>query len=264
MRTHEIGYMSVPFEFGSDPGDGLFSSGGVGDGCMGWTRQRKKRIKITSRRANGSTVKVEDTLPLDEVSKSEHFKARLAAGELTGSFPLLSPVYLTTTMSSNSTQSSPDFDSPSSDDISTSFRPFMSYSQSQILSLYKSPLVSPPNGMPPLKDWFGYASSFMHFAISEPWHTLGTGMNKTFRKRILTPLLLPQERGTNGGLNLSMVSTSILLTIYLSFRRDQEDAGTVPMPVFRVHPFTYHLVSGSSPARYLSFNSLTTFTDGKL
>ena len=109
-------------------------------------------------------------------------------------------------MSSISTQSSPDTDSPSSDDILSSFRPFITYSQSQILWLYKSPLVSPPNGMPSLKDWFGYASSFMHFAISEPWHTLGTGMSKTSRKRILTPLLPPQERGTNGALNLSLVS----------------------------------------------------------
>ncbi|KAF8269371.1 hypothetical protein EI94DRAFT_1778339 [Lactarius quietus] len=58
-------------------------------------------------------------------------------------------------MSSNSTHSSPDTDSPSSHDILSSLRPFISYSQSQILWLYKSPLVSPPNGMPPLKDWFG-------------------------------------------------------------------------------------------------------------
>ena len=167
-------------------------------------------------------------------------------------------------MSSISTQSSPDTDSPSSDDVPSSFRPFISYSQSQILCLYKSPLVSPPNGMPSLKDWFGYASSFMHFVISEPWHTLGNGMNKTSRKRILTPLLPPQERGTNGALNLSLVSASILLTIHFSFRRDQEEAGTVPIPVFRVHPFTCHLVSGSSPAHYLPFNALTTFANGEL
>ena len=89
-------------------------------------------------------------------------------------------------------------------------------------------------------------------------------MNKTLRKRILTPLLPPRERGTNGGLNLSVVSTSTLLTIHLSFRRDQEDAGTVPMVVLHVYPFTYRLVSGSSPARYLPFNTLTTFTNGKL
>jgi hypothetical protein len=103
--------MPVPFEFGSDPGDSLFSRCGIRDGSGG---------------ANGSTVEVEDALPLDEVTKSEHFKARLGA----------------------------DTDSPS-DDILTSFRPFVSYSQSQILWLYRSPLVSPPNGMPSLKDWFG-------------------------------------------------------------------------------------------------------------
>lgn len=30
------------------------------------------------------------------------------------------------------------------------------YSPSQLLRLAKSPLVKPPDGMPPLKDWFGY------------------------------------------------------------------------------------------------------------
>lgn len=168
------------------------------------------------------------------------------------------------TMSSTSTQTPPDTDSSSSDDILTSFRPFISYTQSQILRLYKSPLVSPPNGMPSLKDWFGYAYSTIYSSIAEPCYTSETGMNKTLRKRILTPLLPPQERGTNGGLNLSVVSTSILLTIHLSFRRDQEDAGTIPTALFHVHPFTYRLVSGSSPTRYLSLNAFTTFANGKL
>jgi hypothetical protein len=167
-------------------------------------------------------------------------------------------------MSSTSTQSSPATDSPSSDDILTSIRPFISYTQSQILWLYKSPLVSTPNGMPPLKDWFGYVCSFIYSSISEPCYMSGTGMNKTLRKRILTPLLPHQERGTNGGLNLSVVSTYTLLTIHLSFRRDQEDAGTILTAVFHVHPFTYQLVSGSSPTRYLPLNALTTFANGKL
>ncbi|KAH9968905.1 hypothetical protein BC827DRAFT_1372876 [Russula dissimulans] len=34
-------------------------------------------------------------------------------------------------------------------------RPFVSYTQAQVLFLSKSPLVSPPQGMPVLKDWFG-------------------------------------------------------------------------------------------------------------
>ncbi|KAI0274704.1 hypothetical protein BC834DRAFT_6131 [Gloeopeniophorella convolvens] len=33
--------------------------------------------------------------------------------------------------------------------------PFISYTQAQLLSLHKSPLVSLPKGMPTLKDWFG-------------------------------------------------------------------------------------------------------------
>jgi hypothetical protein len=97
----------------------------------------------------------------------------------------------------------------------------------------------------------------MYFGISKPWHMLGTGMNKTSQRRV-TPLLPPQEQETNGALNLSLV------TIHFSFWREQEEAGTVPIPVFHVHPFTCHLVSGSSLSRYLLFNALTTFTNGEL
>jgi hypothetical protein len=53
----------------------------------------------------------------------------------------------------------------SSDNSLSSVRPFVSYTQAQILSLYKSPLVAPPRGMPVLKDWFGYAIPFISFSI---------------------------------------------------------------------------------------------------
>src|SRR6266404_4628257 len=118
-------------------------------------------------------------------------------------------------MSSNSTQTSPETDSPSSDDILTYIRPFVSYSQSQILCLYKSPLVSPPNGMPPLKDWFGYASSLLYVNL-QTMYTLETGTNKAFRKRILKPPLPPLERGTNGGFILNVVSIPIFSPFILA------------------------------------------------
>lgn len=41
-------------------------------------------------------------------------------------------------------------------------RPFIMYSRSQLLSLYKSPLVKIPNGMPATKDWFGYVAPYPH------------------------------------------------------------------------------------------------------
>lgn len=40
-------------------------------------------------------------------------------------------------------------------------RPLKIYSRSQVLHLYQSPLVKVPDGMPPLKDWFGYVGSIV-------------------------------------------------------------------------------------------------------
>lgn len=54
-------------------------------------------------------------------------------------------------------------DTASSDDSPPPIRPFVSYTHAQILFLYKSPLVSPPQGMPLLKDWFGYAIPYIPF-----------------------------------------------------------------------------------------------------
>ena len=38
----------------------------------------------------------------------------------------------------------------------TVLRPFVMYSRPELLFLHKSPLVQLPNGMPALKDWFGF------------------------------------------------------------------------------------------------------------
>lgn len=42
-------------------------------------------------------------------------------------------------------------------------RPFILYTRSQALLLSKSPLVKPPDGMPALKEWFGYVMTFLVF-----------------------------------------------------------------------------------------------------
>lgn len=42
-------------------------------------------------------------------------------------------------------------------------RPFILYTRSQALQLSKSPLVKPPDGMPALKEWFGYVMTFLVF-----------------------------------------------------------------------------------------------------
>ncbi|OJA10762.1 hypothetical protein AZE42_00328 [Rhizopogon vesiculosus] len=52
-------------------------------------------------------------------------------------------------------------------------RPFVMYSRPRLLFLHKSPLVCPPTGMPPLKDWFGTESDQINLkkdseALSQP------------------------------------------------------------------------------------------------
>ena len=69
----------------------------------------------------------------------------------------ISPDVLLTAMQNVTLSPSSGPDTTSSDDSPPPFRPFILYTQAQILFLYKSPLVSPPQGMPLLKDWFGYA-----------------------------------------------------------------------------------------------------------
>lgn len=52
----------------------------------------------------------------------------------------------------------PHNDDPPSEDVAAQPRsrvPLV-YTRSQALQLYKSPLVQAPDGMPQLKDWFGY------------------------------------------------------------------------------------------------------------
>jgi len=69
------------------------------------------------------------------------------------------------------------------------------------------------------------------------YHHSEIGMNKTPRKRIPMPLLPPQEPGTNGMFYLERGFFYVILT-FLSFRRDQEDAGIVAIPSSWVSPLT--------------------------
>lgn len=73
----------------------------------------------------------------------------------------ISPDVLLTSMQNVTLSPSPGTDTASSDDSPPPLRPFFSYTHAQILFLYKSPLVSPPQGMPLLKDWFGYAIPYI-------------------------------------------------------------------------------------------------------
>src|SRR5258708_1424234 len=80
------------------------------------------------------------------------------------SIPHISPDILLTAMQNVVLSPSPGTDTASSDDSPPPFRPFLSYTHAQILFLYKSPLVSPPKGMPLLKDWFGYVIPYIPFS----------------------------------------------------------------------------------------------------
>jgi hypothetical protein len=75
----------------------------------------------------------------------------------------LTPDVLLTAMKNVTLDPSPGTDTASSNDSPPPFRPFVSYTHAQILFLYKSPLISPPEGMPLLKDWFGYAIPYIPF-----------------------------------------------------------------------------------------------------
>ena len=89
-------------------------------------------------------------------------------------------------------------------------------------------------------------------------------MNKMLRKRILIPLLPPQEPGINGVFCLRRNPRAHFILTFLSFRRDQEDAGTFAIPFCPTPSYTHHLFSGASPTRLLPINVDPAFTNGKL
>jgi hypothetical protein len=109
-----------------------------------------------------------------------------------------SPDILVNAMQNISLSPSAVTDTTPSDNSLFPVRPFISYTQAQILFLYKSPLISPPQGMPFFKDWFGYAYISAFSTTTVLSYPSETGMNKTPRKRILKPRQPPLERGTNG------------------------------------------------------------------
>ncbi|KAF9270385.1 hypothetical protein L218DRAFT_993006 [Marasmius fiardii PR-910] len=63
----------------------------------------------------------------------------------------------------------------------TPSRPLRIYTRPQILALHKSPLVSVPNGMPELKDWFGENEQNLNRKDSEP-STPNSGRERRFRR----------------------------------------------------------------------------------
>lgn len=72
-------------------------------------------------------------------------------------------------------------DGPASTDeekVEQSPRPLHVYKRHELLFLSKSPLVKPPDDLPPLKDWFGYVPHPLHpFACSS--HIDPQGLERT-------------------------------------------------------------------------------------
>jgi hypothetical protein len=56
-------------------------------------------------------------------------------------------------------------DTPDNKNTEQPTRRLAVYKRPQMLRLSKSPLVKPPEGMPPLKDWFGYG--FLHICVAQ-------------------------------------------------------------------------------------------------
>ncbi|KAI9512790.1 hypothetical protein F5148DRAFT_972824 [Russula earlei] len=102
------------------------------------------------------------------------------------------PDILVSAMQNIALSPSVDTEAVSPDNSPAPLRPFVSYTQAQILFLSKSQLVSPPHGMPPLRDWFG------------DWNEQNTSKKDS---------------------DTSAASSG---TRDKRFRRDQEDAGTLP------------------------------------
>lgn len=63
-------------------------------------------------------------------------------------------------------------------------RPLHIYKRPQLLFISKSPLVKVPDGMPPLKEWFGYVERICHASQVHSFESefcldcLGIGMNR--------------------------------------------------------------------------------------
>lgn len=78
-------------------------------------------------------------------------------------------------------------------------RPLHIYTRVDALTLSKSPLVTLPDGMPSLKDWFGYvkfATCILHTSLMAlVYSVIGMNSKCLIRKRQRTPVLLqPLER----------------------------------------------------------------------
>jgi len=58
-------------------------------------------------------------------------------------------------------------------------RPLHIYTRRQLVSLSRSPLVKVPDGMPELKDWFGYVFLSVHRGLREAESLAETRMNQT-------------------------------------------------------------------------------------
>lgn len=172
----------------------------------------------------------------------------------------ISPNILVTAMQNVVLSPSATTDAPSPSDSLAPIRPFVSYTQAQILSLYRSPLVSPPRGMPLLKDWFGYAIPSVSL-IFRLYHSSETGMNKMPRKRTPMPLPPPLEPETNGTFFLGALSLATSFSPFLAsgvIRKTLVQSSSFPF----LFPYTHHLLSGTPPACHLPVNVVSALPNG--
>jgi hypothetical protein len=174
----------------------------------------------------------------------------------------ISPDALLTAMQNVTLSPSPGTDSPSSDNSPPPFRPSVSYTHAQILFLYKSPLVSPPRGMPLLKDWFGYAIPYILF-LSSTYIILSEWNEQNASKKDSDSSAATSGARDKRCVPHEVAVYSCVVLTYLSFRRDQEDAGTFVIPFFHAPLYIHHLFSGAFPTRLLPVNVDSALANGK-
>jgi len=87
---------------------------------------------------------------------------------------------------------------------------------------------------------------YLYFSLPSVYRSSGTGMNTMPRKKTPIPPPPPQEPGTNGMSSYSSIVCGYTILTSLSFRRDQEDAGTRVIPTYILRTLT---TSAELPSR---------------
>lgn len=174
----------------------------------------------------------------------------------------ISPDDLVIQMQNFALSPSADPDTTSSDNSLAPVCPFVSYTQVQILSLYKSPLVAPPRGMPPLKDWFGYAVIFIPFSVFDISFFRDWNEHNASKKDTDTSAAASGARDKRYVLfGASSVTTSFSLFLASDVIKKMRVHSSF---LLYVPSYTHQFLGRPSPAGHLPINVVSALANGKL